>query len=150
MLARTHLAFVFFSGLIISPFINTGNIYLFFTLVLIAALFPDIDQPNSKISTKIPGSKILNIFTKHRGIFHSAFFAILLPGIVWYFLSHSYGIALFIGYASHLLIDSLTKAGINFLHPFGRLHVSGFIKTGTTAELLVLLVIITLIIIKII
>ncbi len=150
MLARTHLAFGFFSALIISPFINIGNIYFFFTLVLIAALFPDIDQPNSKISNKIPGSKILNIFTKHRGIFHSAFFAILLPGIVWYFLSNTYGIALFIGYASHLLIDSFTKAGINFLHPFGRLHVSGFIKTGTTAELLVLFVIIALIIIKII
>ena len=151
MLAKTHLAFGFLSGLMISPFVNTGNTPFFFALILIGALIPDIDQKNSKISNKTkPISRAMQLFTRHRGVFHSALAAILLSGLVWLFLSNTYGIALFIGYFSHLLIDSFTKSGINFLFPIANLRISGFIKTGKTSEFLVLLVIIALIIIKII
>lgn len=149
MLAKTHLAFGFLAALITMPFVSTGNIFIFIALVLIGALFPDIDSPNSKASSKIPIiPKIINLFSKHRGIFHSLIFAILLPGLVWYFINNTYGIALFIGYASHLLIDGFTKAGINFLHPIARLHLSGFIETGTYAELVVFFIIIAGIVIK--
>ncbi len=152
MLARTHLAFGFLSALALLPFINAGsNKYLFFGAVLIASLFPDIDQPNSKISNNIPLlSKIVNAFSKHRGIFHSAFCAFLLPGLVWYFLSNIYGVALFIGYMSHLVIDGFTKSGINFLHPFAKLHLSGFVETGTMMEWIVLFVIVAGIVVKLI
>ncbi|MEM4248424.1 MAG: metal-dependent hydrolase, partial [Candidatus Nanoarchaeia archaeon] len=135
MLARTHLAFGFLTALLIKPLISTGNTFIFIPCVLFGALLPDIDKPNSKISSKIPAvSRIINIFSRHRGIFHSLLFAIFLPGIVWYFISHTYGIAILVGYLSHLVIDGFTKEGINFLHPFARLHLSGFVETGTATE----------------
>ena len=54
MLARTHAAFGFLSAVIMQNFIATGNTIIFFSLVLLGALLPDIDQPNSKLSNKIP------------------------------------------------------------------------------------------------
>ncbi len=151
MLAKTHLVFGVLSALLVMPFLSTGNKIIFFSLVLVGALLPDIDQPNSKISNKVPWlAKPLSVFTRHRGIFHTIFLAILIPGLIWYFVGHVYGMALFVGYTSHLVIDGFTKAGINFLHPFGKLHLSGFIETGTYSELVVFFLIIAGIIIKLI
>lgn len=150
MLAKTHMAFGFLSALVFIPFIRTGNIFIFFALVLIGSLLPDIDNSNSKISNKIlilP--RILQLLTKHRGIFHSIFLAVIIPGTLWYFISPIYGSALFIGYMSHLLIDGFTKVGINFLHPVANLHLSGFVETGTVAELVVFFIILAGIVIKI-
>ena len=147
----THLAFGFLAALLITPFLTINNIILFFFITLLGSLLPDIDHPNSKISNKIPIlPKILSIFIKHRGIFHTIFLAILIPGLVWLFIGHIYGIALFIGYTSHLIIDGFTKQGVNFLHPIAKLHISGFIETGTYAEIAVLIGIIALIVIKLI
>ncbi|MBW2981379.1 metal-dependent hydrolase [Candidatus Woesearchaeota archaeon] len=134
MKARTHLAFSFFSGLILMDFINIGNKYIFFAFLLLGALLPDIDTPNSKISRKIPViPKILSIFAKHRGIFHSIFLALAFTAIFW-MLKPVYGIALFAGYFSHLLIDGFTKAGVNFLHPVSQLRLAGPIETGKIWE----------------
>lgn len=142
MLFKTHLAFGLLVGLIILPYANPSSKFMFLFVVIAASIMPDIDQPNSKISNQIPIlPKLLSIFVKHRGIFHSIFFAILLSGLFWYFINHSYGVAFIVGYMSHLLIDGFTKSGINFLHPFGKLHLSGFIETGTTAEWIIFLII---------
>ncbi|MBW2966390.1 metal-dependent hydrolase [Candidatus Woesearchaeota archaeon] len=142
MKAYTHLAFGFFSGLFLMDYVSFGNKYLFFVFVLFGAILPDIDTPNSKISHKIPViPKVLNVFSKHRGIFHSVFIAILLGLFVSYF-SKSYGIALFLGYTSHLLIDGLTKKGVNLLHPLSKLRISGPIETGKIWELVLLIVIV--------
>jgi inner membrane protein len=142
MKAYTHLAFGFFSGLLLMDYFSIGNKYLFFVLVLFGAILPDIDTPNSKISHKIPViPKVLNVFSKHRGIFHSVFIAILLGLFVSYF-SKAYGIALFLGYGSHLLIDGLTKKGVNLLHPISKLRISGPIETGKLWELVLLVVIV--------
>lgn len=149
MLYKTHLAFGFLITMISKSFVNTGNIYIFTAFALLGSILPDIDSGNSKISSKIPViSGIISIFSRHRGIFHSLLFAILLPGIVWYFVSHTYGAALLIGYMSHLVIDGFTKEGINFLHPFAKLHLSGFIETGSAAETMLLIVIAAAIIVK--
>ena len=148
MIWRTHLAFGFLSGLLLMPFINMGNKYIFFGVVLIGALLPDIDSPNSKISSKIPIiPRLLNIFTKHRGILHTLLFAFIISGVVWFFISHIYAAALLIGYISHLVIDGFTMAGINFLHPVAKLHLSGFIETGTFSEILLFILFLVLIII---
>ena len=142
MKSYTHLAFGFFSGLILMDFVPLGNKYLFFVFVLFGALLPDIDTPNSKISHKIPVlPKILNLFAKHRGIFHSLFIAVLLGLFVSYF-SKAYGIALFLGYSSHLLVDGLTKKGVNLLHPISKLRISGPIETGKLWEIVFLVVIV--------
>jgi len=149
MLAKTHLAFGFLTFLLVMPFIKTGNLFVFIGFVLIGALLPDIDQPNSKISNKIPFvPRLISFLSKHRGVFHSIFFAVLIPGLVWFFLSPIYGTALFIGYLSHLIIDGFTKTGINFLHPIASLHLNGFIETGSHAELIVFIGILLLIVIK--
>jgi inner membrane protein len=147
MLARTHAAFGFLSALVMQSFLTVKEPIVFFILVMLGALLPDIDQPNSKLSNKVkPIAKVISKVSKHRGIFHSLFFALLLPGLVYYFVGSSYGIALFIGYLSHLIIDGFTKEGINFLQPFGKLHLSGFIGTGTFGELVFLVVIIAAIV----
>jgi len=143
MLWKTHLAFGLFVALVAMPFVTTGNKIVFVVLAMVASLLPDIDEPNSKISNQIPVlPKILSLFVKHRGIFHTLFLALLIPGVVWYFVGHSYGVAIFVGYMSHLLIDGMTLSGINFLHPVSKLHVSGFIKTGGAGEWVVFFLII--------
>ena len=142
MLFKTHLAFGLLVGLFVLQYISVPDKYIFLLLVVFASLIPDIDQPNSKISHKIPViPKILSIFSKHRGIFHSVFIAVLFALFVSYF-SRSYGIALFLGYTSHLLIDGFTKQGVNLLHPISKLRISGPIETGKIWELVLLVVII--------
>jgi inner membrane protein len=131
MLWKTHLAFGFFSGLIAMSLVNTGNIYIFFGLVLIGALLPDIDNPDSKVGRHF---KFIGAVFKHRGVFHSIIPAVIILVLVWYFISQPYAAAIFIGYASHLFIDGFTKMGINFLHPVSKLHLSGFIETGKAGE----------------
>jgi len=149
MLAKTHVAFGFLIGLLFMPFINNSDIILFFAVLIIGSLLPDIDSPNSKISSKIPIiSFFVSVLSKHRGIFHSIFPAIIFSLALGYFSGFSYGTALFLGYISHLVIDGLTKEGINFLHPLGRIHLSGFVETGKISEWIVFYVLIGIIFIK--
>ena len=151
MLAKTHIAFGFLLALIIQNLIETGNEIIFFLLVIIGSLLPDIDSSHSKISNRtplIPG--IISIFSKHRGIFHSLFFAFLIPGLIWYFLSPIYGAALFIGYLSHLLADAFTDSGINFLNPITKFKIEGPITTGALAERFIFFILIALILIELI
>lgn len=153
MIARTHLAFGFLIALLISPLIHVSSItnkLIFISLTLISSILPDIDQPNSKISRNIPIiSQIVSILSKHRGIFHSLFIAFLISAAIFFLISPLFGIAILIGYLSHLLIDGFTKTGVNFLHPFGHLHLSGFIETGTYSETVVFILIIAAIILKV-
>jgi inner membrane protein len=143
MRARTHLAFGFFSGLVLMNYISVGDKSLFFIFLLVGALLPDIDTPNSKISRKIPViPRILSLFAKHRGIFHSIFLALGFAAVIWIF-KPVYGIALFTGYFSHLLIDGFTKRGVNLLHPVSQLRIAGPIETGKIWELVLFIVIIS-------
>ena len=135
MLAKTHLAFGFLLGLVLMPFLPVGNKYVYFVIVLLAALLPDIDSPTSKASRKLGiVGKVTRIFTKHRGIFHSLWIPVVLSLGLWYFVGEIYAVALFVGYGSHLLIDGFTKAGINFLHTFSTLRLQGFVETGSFLE----------------
>lgn len=145
MLWKTHLAFGFLSVLIVKSFVSTGNIYIFTGIALLGALLPDLDSPNSKVGKRI---KIIGRIFRHRGIFHSLIAGFLISWLIWHFVGHSYGAALFIGYASHLFIDGFTKLGINFLHPVSKLHLSGFIETGTVGEWIVFGIVIVLILFR--
>lgn len=135
MLARTHLAFGISLGLLILNFINPSSTLLFFSGLILGTLIVDIDHPNSTLGVKLkPFTDLFSFLFGHRGIFHSLLFAILLPGLVWYFLSKDFGLAMFIGYLAHILFDGLTEAGVNLLHPFANLRISGFVKTGGIIE----------------
>lgn len=143
MMWYTHLAFGFLFGLLSLPFLNRGNIYIFFAFVLLGALLPDIDKPESKVGSKFKWfSRAIEAIFGHRGIVHTIWGMILFCGIFWYFINRTYGVALAAGFFSHLLIDGFTKMGINFMHPIAKLHLSGFVETGTSSEMIALIVII--------
>ena len=131
MLWKTHLAFGFLAGLALMPLLNKTHFALYFGLILFGALLPDIDNENSKVGRYAP---LIGKLFKHRGVIHTVWMGALICGLVWYFIGSPYGIALMIGYASHLVIDGFTKQGTSFLHPFAKLHLSGFIETGKLGE----------------
>ena len=136
---KTHLAFGLFIGLLYLTYAEVQNKFLFILFVMLGSGLPDIDNASSKLGSKIwPLSKLIEIFLGHRGIFHSIWLIILIPGIVYLYLSKIYGIALFIGYFSHVLMDGFTKKGVNFLNPFLQLRLNGFIETGSFLEAVIL------------
>ena len=133
MLFYTHLTFAFLVGIYLIP----SQILL----VLIGSMIPDIDNANSRVNRGLKITTIFSYLFKHRGFTHSIWFGfglfILLNSIL-----PQYTFALVLGFASHLVIDSITKKGINFLYPVARFHVSGFIETGKGGEKLILILLI--------
>lgn len=106
-------------------------------------LIPDIDHPNSKISKKLkPISKIVNLIFSHRGLFHTPILYIIIWGLLTFQIANPYyGFllnAIFIGIASHLILDALNPTGIPLFFPLEnkRRHFAN-IKTGSWAETLV-------------
>jgi len=145
MLWYTHLAFGFLFGLLSLPFVARGSIWVFFVFVLFGSLLPDIDEPNSKIGSKVtPVSRLIKAIFGHRGVVHTIWGMVLFCGLFWYFVNKTYGTAMAVGFFSHLFADGLTKMGINFLHPVAKLHLSGFIETGTAGETVMLIGVIAL------
>jgi membrane-bound metal-dependent hydrolase YbcI (DUF457 family) len=115
----------------------------------IATLLPDIDHPGSYISNLGSFTKFLSLtltkdLTHHRGFFHSIYGAILftvIAGIVFIFFNPFEGFSklvlilmVFMGYIFHLIGDSLTKSGINWLWKNEKYHFSGPISTGGQLE----------------
>ena len=78
--------------------------------------------------------RILQIFSTHRGFFHSFTFLILIT-IVFSMFIPVLALGFFVGYSSHLLSDSFTKEGIMPFYPwkkksYGMLRTGGKIETG--------------------
>ncbi|MBW2992415.1 metal-dependent hydrolase [Candidatus Woesearchaeota archaeon] len=132
MLFRTHALFALLIGTLIYQYFSF-NPYFFVFLVFVGAVIPDIDKGTSKINNFLKITKPIAFVTRHRGIFHSLFFAVLISVLV-HLYNHVAGIALFIGYMSHVLLDGLNHAGVNLIHPLQKLHISGFIETGSWGE----------------
>ncbi len=149
MLWYTHIAFGVLSSLVLMPSLSFTNKIIFLMFVIFGSLLPDIDHPDSKINSYAPWLlKPITLFTKHRGVFHSLIAGIFFPGLIYYFISKTFGFALFLGYTSHLMIDGLTQQGINFLHPVSKLHLSGFIETGKLLEHILLIIFVLLILFR--
>ena len=135
MLFATHILMGIVAFLALKFVFNSEQIIVTFLLVILGSVLPDIDEPHSKISKASgPLGTVLAFFFKHRGILHSIFVYCLLWGVVWYFWSFAYGLALFVGYCSHILMDSLTKGGIRPFLPFSGVVVRGPIRVGTLGE----------------
>jgi len=77
-------------------------------IAVAGALLPDLDYPFGSL---------------HRKIFHNVWVL-----FATYFIS---GPALAVGFFSHLLLDSLTPHGINWLWPIPAPRIRGPISTGT-------------------
>ena len=150
MLGKTHLAIGILAALILLPFIDVPNAFVFVLIVALGSLLPDIDHEKSTINKFCPVTRILPKFFKHRGFFHSIFPVIILYLIFYYFDQNFIGLSLAFGYLTHLASDSLTRMGINFLHPFSTIHLRGPITTGTFLETLIFLAVIAGILVKLV
>lgn len=121
-------------------------------LVLLGSIFPDIDNPTSHFGqlTK-PVSSIIGKLgdlaghsrENHRGVFHDVF---LYGG--GFILCMYYELALlwfFIGTLGHLLLDSMTKAGIPIILGMGRFRI-GKLKSGDKGSIIMTWILTVLII----
>lgn len=129
MIKRTHLAIGLAVALLFLPHVNYKLV--FFPVVLIAALLPDIDSPGSAFGHNSI-FRPLQFVAKHRGVFHSFSFCIV-ASVALAFLLPILALPFFLGYGSHLFSDSFTKEGITPFWPWKRTS-NGLIRTGGTTE----------------
>ena len=148
MMFKTHLAFGFFVGLFLIQFFHPSNQILFMGLIVVASVLPDIDHPDSVIGKNI---KIIGFLFEHRGFFHSIFaLALFTFPVLYFFKSYLLGIAVLAGYAAHLVADCISKQGIMPLHPISRFRIRGFIRTNSSIEYLLFIVLVIFDIVKLI
>ena len=142
MLGKTHIAFALLVAIVALDFV-AANALVFVFVAVVAALLPDLDVKNSTLSRNFP---FLSWFSKHRGMLHS-----FLAAVVGYFLislfSEMYGIAFFLGYCSHLVLDLLTPQGVVLFAPFSGWRFRGFLKTGSFEERMLFLLVCVLIVV---
>lgn len=142
MLGKTHFIFGVFLGLIYYYY-GAPLWVLFF--IPFASLFMDVDEKHSYVGRKL---KIIALFFSHRGFFHSIWFVILsylIASVFSMFLANS----VLIAYFGHLLLDGVTKAGINPLWPI-KFKLRGPIRVGFWEERIFLLFVIAAIIITLV
>jgi inner membrane protein len=150
MLFPTHLAFAALVGLLSMDIFPVQNKFLFFTLVLLGGVLPDIDKANSKLGKKLgPVSKGINVAFGHRGFFHSFMFLISGYLILLMLTSKVIAFAFFMGVLSHLAIDSITPMGVAFFYPLKKHRFSGPVPTGDFGEKVVFLLILTSLVAKV-
>ena len=141
MMYYTHLAFGLLSSLIFLHFFEIKYSLLFVLIVLFFSIFPDIDEPKSKIGRKNKFfSSIIGFIFGHRGFLHTIYIPIILS-LIFYSISKEIGIGIFIGYFSHLLMDSLTMHGIKPFFPIINKRFYGFIRVNSIFEKLFFLAI---------
>ncbi|MBS9433238.1 MULTISPECIES: metal-dependent hydrolase [Photorhabdus] len=129
MTAEGHLLFSVASIILahkleITPEIANGDWLHMLPGVLLTALLPDIDHPNSTLGRlfrfiSIPVAKLCG----HRGFTHSLLALILGITLFWLKIPEEWLIptdffhAMIVGYLSHLIADMLTPAGVPLLWP---------------------------------
>ena len=135
---KTHLAFGLLIAILTLQVFNIQYPIPYLLIVMLASGLPDIDHPKSKYGRKLFFLSIpISWVSKHRGIFHSVFPPLVIFAVSYYYHYTFIGLAIFIGYISHLIGDALTKQGINFLHPFSTFEIRGPISTGALFETLI-------------
>lgn len=139
MMFYTHLAFGFLAGLMGLRFLaDIGDVFVFFTIVLVSSVLPDIDYKKSKVGRKTRLGWLVQWVFGHRGFFHSVFPALFLSGFLYLIGEVLIGMAVLIGYGAHLFSDGISKNGVYLFYPFTRLKLKGFVRTGKAGEYLVL------------
>jgi len=129
MIKRTHLVIGLAFALLFLPHVN--NKLVFFPVILICALLPDIDSPSSYLGhNKI--FRPLQWFAEHRGVLHS-FTLCIIASIFFAFILPVLALPFFLGYSSHLAADSFTQEGITPFWPWKR-GSTGFVRTGGSSE----------------
>lgn len=135
MLIKTHLAITLFGILILISAVEHKIIFII--MALFATLLPDIDSRYSVMGRKWL-NRILQFFTKHRGITHSFIFLIFIT-LIFVFFIPAIALGFFVGYGLHLFADSFTVYGITPFYPFSKKKSSGFITSGKKFEMFLLI-----------
>tara|TARA_B100000315_G_C14583235_1_gene591607 strand:- start:3155 stop:3601 length:447 start_codon:yes stop_codon:yes gene_type:complete len=145
---KTHILFAFLIVLYTKDYFHGG--IGFVILVVIGSLLPDLDETKSYLGQRvflIPWlSKLL---FGHRGVYHSILFGLGIGYLVNLVVGYVSGVALFIGYVSHLIMDGLTKEGVALFWPL-KWKMKGFVKTGSFLENVIFGIVFILILAKII
>ncbi len=129
MLIRTHIAIsLFFILLFIS---SVEHKISFVIIALLSTFIADIDSQYSVLG-KHKIFRFLQFFVKHRTIFHSFTFLVLLS-LFFVLFFPIVALPFFLGYGSHLLADSFTVQGIIAFYPFKKIS-SWKIKTSGKFE----------------
>jgi len=139
MLIRTHLVITIFFILIFLSSVN--NKLVFVLTALFATFLPDIDTRYSKLG-KRKLARILQFFTKHRGMIHSFTFLLSIT-LVLVLVLPVFAFGFFLGYGLHLLADSFTITGIRFFYP-SKKKITGNLKTGGRFESFIFLIFVVL------
>jgi membrane-bound metal-dependent hydrolase YbcI (DUF457 family) len=134
MLLKTHYVILIFFVLLLLP--SVEHKIIFVITALIATQLPDIDSRYSKLGHR-KLARILQIFTKHRGMIHSFTFLLSIT-IVLILIFPVLGFGFFLGYGMHLFSDSFTKEGIRPFYPFKK-RSCGVIRTGGKIEIVLLI-----------
>ncbi len=133
MLFTTHILLGITLFLLLADFVG-GSLGVFF-FVLLGSILPDIDSKGSIINRWMGIFGTFAVFvSKHRGLFHSLLFFLLVSGILGLGWNPSFGIALLVGYAAHIIGDGVTPQGVAILYPFSSLKVRGPIRVGGLLE----------------
>lgn len=122
MRSYTHISGALLFYLIFAYLTNQQNPFGGMFLACWISLFPDI---------------IDRLIGRHRGIGHGIFW--LIPFIILILLNFNMGMALAIGFLSHLLLDSFTAHGCPLLYPFRKtnfvcLKNRNRLRTGTKQD----------------
>ncbi|MGC4376392.1 metal-dependent hydrolase [Fictibacillus sp. Mic-4] len=138
MEGKTHIVGGLAAGIIyITAAGDVAHEGLFFASCIAGALLPDICHPNSIIGRKLSFlSFLVNKTFGHRTFTHSLIFMLMLTLLFMYTSfpgDMEWGIL--VGVFSHLLLDALTKEGIQLLWPLHiRVRAPFHIKTGGMLE----------------
>lgn len=124
MNGSTHMTIGFLAGTVVALHFD---IPLFLPTVavlvvsVLGAVLPDIDHPSSWISNRVGLLGWPFRFFSHRGFTHSILGTLVFAQLVYELDTPApIAAALLLSYISHLLADSMTRAGIRLLYP---LHI---------------------------
>jgi inner membrane protein len=120
MTAPTHVTFGALSYFVMAAAMQWQPSTAAVATAALGSLLPDIDLPTSAVGRPFfPISKALNEQIGHRTLTHSVIGIMLLLMMLspLLFIDSLIVWALAVGYISHLLIDTVNKAGIELLYP---------------------------------
>jgi membrane-bound metal-dependent hydrolase YbcI (DUF457 family) len=136
MLIKTHFVITIFGILLLISSVEHKVVFVFVSLI--ATFIPDIDSRYSVMGRK-KINRILQFFTKHRGITHNFIFLIFLTFVFVLFVP-AIALGFFLGYGLHLFADSFTSYGITPFKPFSKKKSEGFITSGKKFEKFVFII----------
>lgn len=117
--------------------LRDSNLLLMIFFTILGSITADIDSPNSLLGRwTFP----ISVVMKHRGFTHTIPGALLFALPIWIY-SKIYFMTFLISYIFHLVVDTLTPAGVLWLYPFkNKRYTLNLIKTGSPEEGLICLI----------